>query len=49
MKYRDYWYYIDERDQASKTTFSLVLQLSRLDFTRQQKSDAPFLTLPIGR
>jgi hypothetical protein len=48
IKYRDYWYYIDDRDQASKVTFTLVLSLSRLDFGRQQPS-APFLTLPIGR
>ncbi len=48
VKYRDYWYYIDDRDQASKATFALVLQLSRLDFARQQPA-APFLTLPIGR
>ena len=48
IKYRDYWYYIDDRDQASKATFSLVLQLSRLDFARQQ-AGGPLLTLPIGR
>jgi hypothetical protein len=48
IKYRDYWYYIDDRDQESKATFALMLSLSRLDFGRQQPS-APFLTLPIGR
>jgi len=48
VKYRDYWYYIDDRDQESKATFALVLQLSRLDFARQQPA-APFLTLPVGR
>ncbi|MBV8554544.1 MAG: hypothetical protein JO116_03200 [Planctomycetaceae bacterium] len=48
VKYRDYWYYIDDRDQESKATFSLVLQLSRLDFARQQPA-IPFLTLPVGR
>ncbi|AGA30270.1 hypothetical protein Sinac_6171 [Singulisphaera acidiphila DSM 18658] len=49
VKYRDYWYYIDDRDQTSKATFALVLQLSRLDFARQQHSGTPFLTLPVGR
>src|SRR5262249_31374078 len=48
VKYRDYWYYVDDRDHASKATFALVLQLSRLDFGRQQPG-APLLTLPVGR
>jgi hypothetical protein len=48
IKYRGYWYYIDDRDQSSKATFALMLSLSRLDFGRQQPS-APFLTLPVGR
>jgi hypothetical protein len=48
VKYRDYWYYIDDRDQQSKATFALVLGVSRLDFGRQQPG-GPFLTLPIGR
>jgi hypothetical protein len=48
VKHRGYWYYIDDRDQASKATLSLVLGISRLDFARQQPA-APFLTLPVGR
>lgn len=48
VKYRDCWYYIDDRDQESKATFTLVLALSRLDFGRQPPG-APFLTLPVGR
>src|SRR5262249_46721768 len=48
IKYRDYWYYIDDRDAQSKATFALVLSLSRLDFGRNQPA-APFLTLPVGR
>jgi hypothetical protein len=48
IKYRGYWYYIDDRDQESKATFTLVLSLSRLDFGRGQPA-APFLTLPVGR
>ena len=48
IKYRDYWYYIDDRDQTSKATFTLMLALSRLDFGRQPPG-APFLTLPVGR
>ena len=48
VKYRGYWYYIDDRDQQSKATFALVLAISRLDFGRQQPG-GPFLTLPVGR
>jgi hypothetical protein len=48
VKYRGYWFYIDDRDQASKAAFGLVLQLSRLDFKRQQVG-GPLLTLPAGR
>lgn len=49
VKYRGYWYYIDDRDQASKTTFALVLQLARMDFAAQEPTGGPFLTLPVGR
>ncbi len=49
VKYRGYWYYIDDRDQASKATFALLLQVSRLDFARQPVGRGPVLTLPAGR
>ncbi len=49
VKHRGYWYYIDDRDEQSKVTFALVLELSRLNFVRQLQSSGPFLTLPIGR
>jgi hypothetical protein len=49
VKYRGYWYYIDDRDGPSKETFALVLQLSRLDFGRRPPTAAPLLTLPAGR
>jgi hypothetical protein len=48
VKYRDRWYYIDDRDHATKATLTLMLQLSRLDFGAEKPS-GPFLTLPIGR
>ncbi len=49
-KYRDYWFYIDDRDHASKESFALVLLLSRLDFKRQRLvgDEGPTLTLPVG-
>ncbi len=49
VKYRGYWYYIDDRDQSSKATFALVLQLARVDFGIQEPTGGPFLTLPVGR
>ncbi|HZY85962.1 MAG TPA: hypothetical protein VFE78_14110 [Gemmataceae bacterium] len=49
VQYRGWWYYIDDRDQPSKATFALMLQLSRLDFARQRLGGAPMLTLPVGR
>jgi hypothetical protein len=50
VRYRGYWYYIDNADQASKTTLALMIQLSRLDFTGRQKTGGgPLLTLPVGR
>jgi hypothetical protein len=48
IKYRGYWYYIDDRDQETKATFALVLSISRLDFAQAQTS-GPVLTLPVGR
>jgi hypothetical protein len=49
VKYRGYWYYLDDRDQVSKATFALVLQVGRLDFARQRLGAGPVLTLPAGR
>jgi hypothetical protein len=49
VKYRGYWYYIDDSDLESKSTFALVFQLSRLDFSRQSLGHGPTLTLPVGR
>ena len=48
VRYRDHWYWIDDRDAASKATFALLLHLSRLDFAREQLR-GPTLTLPVGR
>jgi hypothetical protein len=48
VKYRDFWFYIDDRDQLSKTTLALMLELCRLDFGRQTQA-RPLITLPAGR
>jgi hypothetical protein len=49
VEYRGYWYYLDDRDEPSKATFALMLQLSRLDFSRRAPGAGPLLTLPAGR
>jgi hypothetical protein len=49
VRYRGWWYYIDDRDSASKATFTLVQELTRLDFARQRLGSGPVLTLPAGR
>jgi len=48
VRYRGYWFYIDDRDQESKITFALMFHLSKLDFTRDPLR-GPALTLPVGR
>jgi hypothetical protein len=48
VPYRDYWFYIDETDQETKATFSLLMELSRLELTGKTGA-APVLTLPVGR
>jgi hypothetical protein len=47
VQYRDYWFYIDEADQDTLTTFSLLLELSRLELTGQT-APGPLLTLPLS-
>src|SRR5262245_15489463 len=45
--YKGYWFYIDETDQDTKATFSLLMELSRLELTGKT-GVGPVLTLPIG-
>jgi hypothetical protein len=49
VKYRGWWYYIDDRDAQSKVTFTIILQLSRVDLRRRPPGGGPLLTLPAGR
>ena len=46
--YKGYWFYIDERDRDSKATFSLLVELSRLQLSGDKAGTGPVLTLPIG-
>jgi hypothetical protein len=45
--YRGSWFYIDDADLESKSTFSLLGQLSNLQ-AGEVPSTAPLLTLPVG-
>jgi len=47
IPYKGYWFYIDRVDQETKATFSLLMELSRLEVIGKSPS-APVLTLPIG-
>lgn len=47
IPYRGYWFYIDEGDQDTKATFSLLVELSRLELNNKA-GPGPLLTLPVG-
>jgi hypothetical protein len=47
IPYKGHWFYIDQTDQETKATFSLLLELSRLEVLGKPGS-GPLLTLPIG-
>jgi hypothetical protein len=46
--YRGSWFYIDDSDLTSKSTFSLLMQLFALQ-AGEVKSTGPILTLPVSR
>jgi hypothetical protein len=47
IPYRGHWFYIDEGDQDTKSTFSLLVELSRLELN-SKSGPGPLLTLPVG-
>lgn len=47
IPYRGYWFYIDEADHQTKSTFSLLVELSRLELNAKA-GPGPVLTLPVG-
>lgn len=47
VKYLDYWFYIDKADQDTMATFSLLMQLARLE-TNGKTGLGPALTLPLS-
>jgi hypothetical protein len=42
------WFYIDATDHDTKATFSLLMELTRLDL-QAKPGDRPLLTLPLSR
>jgi hypothetical protein len=47
INYRDRWFYIDDSDLSSKTTFALVSQLFAMQ-SGSVRNAGPVLTLPVG-
>jgi hypothetical protein len=47
IAYKGYWFYVDETDQETKSTFSLLMELSRMELTGKAGS-RPVLTLPVS-
>jgi hypothetical protein len=47
VKYRGHWFYIDDSDQDTKVTFSLLLTMTRANLVGASK-EGPVLTLPVG-
>ncbi len=47
VRYLDHWYSVDRRDADSMSTFSLILELSRLELGSKPAS-GPALTLPLS-
>ena len=47
VQYKGYWFYIDDADQETKSTFSLLMELARMELAGGS-STGPVLTLPVG-
>jgi hypothetical protein len=47
VQYKGYWFYIDETDQETKSTFTLLMEIARLNLT-DKGGAKPVFTLPLG-
>lgn len=47
VQYRGFWFYIDQRDRDTMSTFHLLMELSRLELGAKT-GNAPLLTIPVG-
>jgi hypothetical protein len=48
VPYKGYWFYIDPTDHDSKSTFSFLMGVSRMELTNRTPTAGPVLTLPVG-
>jgi hypothetical protein len=48
VRYRDHWYYIDDRDYTSKATFFLLHKILAVQMKIDGAENLPVLTLPVG-
>jgi len=48
VKYRGYWFYIDETDMTSKAAFLVMAEIYRLAISEGRPGQVPILTLPVG-
>lgn len=49
VQYREYWFFIDDSDLQSKSTFSLLMELYNLEIRGGGAVSAPVLTLGVGQ
>lgn len=49
VRYRDYWFYIDDRDMATKRFFKLVTALWSATMAENTNAKVPLLTVPVSR
>ena len=47
VRYRDHWFHVDARDHQSMSTFSLLMEVARMELA-DKPGAGPTLTLPIG-
>jgi hypothetical protein len=47
VQYKGYWFYIDETDHETKSTFTLLMEIARLNLT-DKGGAKPVFTLPLG-
>ena len=48
VPYKGHWFYVDQTDHDSKSTFSFLLSVSRMELTSRTPAAGPVLTLPVG-
>lgn len=48
IPYKGHWFYLDATDHDSKSTFSFLLSVSRMELSSRAPLAGPVLTLPVG-